>query len=69
MHYSSLHLCFVPCQPHPPWPDHPNHTWKKVQVMKNYTTSYNLISGWSQYSPHHHVLKHILPIFSLDIRD
>jgi hypothetical protein len=24
----------VPCQSHPPWLDHSNYTWRRVQVIK-----------------------------------
>jgi hypothetical protein len=27
-------LYCMPCPPHPPWLDHSNYTWRKVQVMK-----------------------------------
>jgi hypothetical protein len=26
--------CYMPCIPHPPWLDHSNYTWRRVQVMK-----------------------------------
>jgi hypothetical protein len=29
-----LHLCYMPCPSHPPWLNHSNYTWKRVQVMK-----------------------------------
>jgi hypothetical protein len=27
-------LCYTPCPSHPPWLDHSNYTWRRVQVMK-----------------------------------
>jgi hypothetical protein len=26
--------CYIPCPSHPPWLDHCNHIWRRVQVMK-----------------------------------
>jgi hypothetical protein len=48
--------------PHPP-PDHSNHVWWKVQVMKLltmqfYPTSYHFIPLRSRYSPQHPFLQH-----------
>jgi hypothetical protein len=28
------HSCYMPYQSHPPWLDHSNYTWRRVQVMK-----------------------------------
>jgi hypothetical protein len=28
------HSCYKPCPPHPPWLDHSNYIWRRVQVMK-----------------------------------
>jgi hypothetical protein len=28
------HLCYMPSPSHPPWHDHSNYTWRRVQVMK-----------------------------------
>jgi hypothetical protein len=36
----------MPCTFHPPWLDHSNNTWRKVQVMKL------LIMQFSPASPH-----------------
>jgi hypothetical protein len=33
-HYSSPHSCYMPCPSHPPWLEHSNYTWRRVQVMK-----------------------------------
>jgi hypothetical protein len=30
----SSNVCYIPCPPHPPWLDHSNYTWRRVQVMK-----------------------------------
>jgi hypothetical protein len=27
-------LCYMLCPSHPPWLDHSNYTWRRVQVMK-----------------------------------
>jgi hypothetical protein len=27
------HSCYMPCPSHPPWLDHSNYTWRRVQVM------------------------------------
>jgi hypothetical protein len=27
-------VCYMPCPSHPPWFDHSNYTWRRVQVMK-----------------------------------
>jgi hypothetical protein len=31
---SSPHSCYMPCPSHPPWLDHSNYNWRRVQVMK-----------------------------------
>jgi hypothetical protein len=28
------HSRWLPCPSHPPWLDHSNYTWRRVQVMK-----------------------------------
>jgi hypothetical protein len=28
-------LCYMPCPSHPPWLDHFNYTWRRVQVSFN----------------------------------
>jgi hypothetical protein len=28
------HSCYMPCPSHPPWLDHSNYIWRRVQVMK-----------------------------------
>jgi hypothetical protein len=28
------HSCYMPCPSHPPWLDHSNYTWRRVQPMK-----------------------------------
>jgi hypothetical protein len=30
----SPHSCYMPCPSHPPWLDHSNYAWRRVQVMK-----------------------------------
>jgi hypothetical protein len=57
------HSCYVPCPSHPPWLDHSNYIWRRVQVMKLLITqfsptSHNFISLWSKYSPQHTVLRY-----------
>jgi hypothetical protein len=58
----------MPCPSHPPWLDHSNYTWWRVQVMKLSPTSHHFISLWSKYSLQHPVLKHNL-CSSLNVRD
>jgi hypothetical protein len=46
----------LPCPFHPPWPDHSNYTWRRVQAMKLLImqfspTSCHFISLRSKYSP------------------
>jgi hypothetical protein len=60
---SSPHSCYMPCPSRPPWLDHFNYTWRRVQVMKllimqYLPTSRHFISLPSKYSPHHLVLEH-----------
>jgi hypothetical protein len=45
----------VSCPSYPPWLDHSNYTWRRVQVMKLpvtqfFPTSCDFISLWSKYS-------------------
>jgi hypothetical protein len=58
-----FHSCYIPCQSHPPWLDHSNYTWRRVQFMKHLImqfspTSRHFISLRSKYSPQHPLLKH-----------
>jgi hypothetical protein len=62
MHSSSPPSCYMPSPSHPPWLDHSNYTWRRVQVMKLLImqfspTSCHFISLRSKYSPQHPVLK------------
>jgi hypothetical protein len=34
MHSYSLHSCYMPYPSHPPWLEHSNYIWQRVQVMK-----------------------------------
>jgi hypothetical protein len=73
MHSSSPHSCYMPC-PSPPWFDHSNYTWRRVQVMKLIMqfspTSYHFISLRSKYSPQHPVLRYPHSLCSsLNVRD
>jgi hypothetical protein len=34
MHSSSPYSCYMPCPSNPPWLDHSNYIWWRVQVMK-----------------------------------
>jgi hypothetical protein len=34
MHSSLHHACYIFCPSHPPWLDHSNTIWRRVQVMK-----------------------------------
>jgi hypothetical protein len=36
----------MPCPSHPPWLDHSNRTWRRVQVMKLCIISENIILGF-----------------------
>jgi hypothetical protein len=61
MHSSSPHSCYMPCSSHPPWLDHSNYTWRRVQVMKLLIMQFSpasrhFISLRSKYSPQHPVL-------------
>jgi hypothetical protein len=58
-----LFSSFVPCPSHPPWFDHTNYTWSRVQAMKLLImqfppTSCHFISLRSKHSPQYPVLKH-----------
>jgi hypothetical protein len=60
--------CYMPCPPHPPWLDHSNYTWRRVQAMKLLImqfspTSCHLISLRSRYSQHL-VVKHPQSVYS-----
>jgi hypothetical protein len=52
--------CYMPYRSHPPWLDHSNYTWGRVQVMKLLImqfspTSCHFTSLRSKYSPQHPV--------------
>jgi hypothetical protein len=51
----------MPYPPHPPWLDHFNYTWRRVQVMKllimQFSPTCHFIPFRSKYSPQHPVLK------------
>jgi hypothetical protein len=52
----------------PPWLNHSNYTWKRVQVMKFVIKQFSsncrhFISLQSKYSPPHPVLKHPQSMF------
>jgi hypothetical protein len=62
------HACYMPCPSHPPWLDHSNYTWQRVQAMKLlimqfFPTSYHFMLLRSKYSPQHPVLKHLKSMF------
>jgi hypothetical protein len=62
------HSCYMPCPSHPPWLDHSNYTWRKIQVMKFLIMQFSLnpfysISLRSKYSPQHSILEHLQSIF------
>jgi hypothetical protein len=53
-----LHSRYMTCLYHPPWLDHSNYTWQRVQVMKLLImqfspTSCHFIPLRSKYSPQH----------------
>jgi hypothetical protein len=63
-----LHSCCMPCPSHPPWLDHYNYTWRRVQVMKLlimqlFPNVCHFISLRSKYSSDHPVFKHPLSMF------
>jgi hypothetical protein len=67
LHSSATHSCYMPCSSHPPWLDHSNYTWSRVQVMKLLIiqfswTSCHFISLRSKYSQRP-VLKHPQSMF------
>jgi hypothetical protein len=39
------------CQYHPPWLDHSNYTWQRVQVMKLFIMQFSSILTWSLIGP------------------
>jgi hypothetical protein len=54
---------YMPHPFHPPWLDHSNYTWQRVQItqfliMQFSPPSCHLIPLWSKYFPQHPVLKH-----------
>jgi hypothetical protein len=73
MHSSSLHSCYMPCPSHPPWLDHFNYTWLRVQITKllimQFSPTSRHFSLRSKYSPQHPVLKHPSLCSSLNVRD
>jgi hypothetical protein len=53
---SSPRSCYMTCPSHPPWLDHSNYIWRRVQVMKLLTMQFSLTSCHfiflrSKYSP------------------
>jgi hypothetical protein len=43
MHSSFPHSCYMPRPSHPPWLDHSNYTWRRIQVMKQWFKLHNII--------------------------
>jgi len=61
-------MCYMPCQSHPSWVDHPNNIWWGLQIIKLLITKFSplpwyLFSLRIKYSPHHPILKHLQPTF------
>jgi hypothetical protein len=61
------HSCYMPWPSHPPWLDHSNYIWRRVQVkklliMQFSPTTCHFISLRSK-SPQHPVLKHPQSMF------
>jgi hypothetical protein len=61
MHSSLPYSCYMPCPSHPPWLDHFDYTWRRVQIMKLLSMLFSpifrhLISLRSKYSLQHPVL-------------
>jgi hypothetical protein len=68
IHSSSHHSCYMWSQSHPPWFDHSNYTWRRLQVVKLLIMLFSryychVISLQSKYSPQHPVLKHPQSMF------
>jgi hypothetical protein len=60
--------CYMVCQSYPPWLDHSNYTWRRVQLMKLLIMQFSLTSChfiplWSKYSSQRTVLKHPQCVF------
>jgi hypothetical protein len=52
------HVCYIPVLSHPPWLDHSNYIWWRVQIMKFIIVQFSpafycFIPLWSEYSPQH----------------
>jgi hypothetical protein len=63
------HSCYMSSPSHPPWLDHSNYIWRRVQVMKLLIMMFSPIfhhfnSLLSTYSTQHPVLKHPSPLMS-----
>jgi hypothetical protein len=73
LHAFLPHSCYMPCPSHPPWLDHSNYTWRRVQVMKLIMqfspTSSHFISLWFKYSPQHLFSNTLSLRSSLNIKD
>jgi hypothetical protein len=59
----SPNSCYMPCPSHPPWLDHSNYTWRRVQitkllVMQFSSLSRHFVSLRYKYPPQHPVLNH-----------
>jgi hypothetical protein len=61
--------CYIPCLSHPPWLDHSNYTWHRVQVMKllimQFSPTHHFICLQSKYSSQHPVFEHPQSLFLL----
>jgi len=66
---SHMHVLYLQCilhtlPVHPPWLDHPNSFWWRVQIMKLIMqvslAAFYILSLWSKYSPQHIIHKHNL---------
>jgi hypothetical protein len=46
MHSSSPHSCYMPCPSHPPWLNHSNYIWRRVDVSRIKFNENRFIGSW-----------------------
>jgi hypothetical protein len=61
------HVYHMSCSPHPPWFNHPNNIWRRIQAMKVIIMQFSLrfvfLPFQSKYHPQHSVLKDLQSMF------
>jgi hypothetical protein len=68
--HSSPHSYFMSCPSHSPWLDHSNYTWRRVQVMKQFSpTSCHFIPLWANILLSTLFSNTLSLCSSLDVRD